>query len=126
MLSYYVSFVSKQGEVMVTVFLNLWVASFYSRDHSGIKEAKTRAEIISGIGGCIGLIVVGMFGCLSDRMKFSKSLSMIFTLRGVSFLMLMFSKDARDEIAFACLLFAYIFNISVNMIVGAFFFKSLP
>jgi MFS family permease len=55
-LSYYGSFVTRMGDVLTILFMNIWIASFYGKTEDDIKQANSKSQMISGIGGVLILI----------------------------------------------------------------------
>jgi hypothetical protein len=72
------------GDVIVTVFLVLYVQTYYQDMH----EAKVNAEMMTGIGNTLSLFFVGFIGRLSDIKSFKFSLVGVFMMRAVGLLAL--------------------------------------
>ena len=126
-LSYYGSLVARMGDVLFILFLNLWVSSFFhdSEISSNIDDAKRITQMISGIGGVLILVFSFAIGWASDKVSFPLSVTAIYGARAVFSILVYFSDDPHSVMAFCALLFGYVFNGFGNIIVGAFFYKSI-
>lgn len=111
-LSYYGSFVARMGDVVYIVFLNLWISSFYSdKDTSSdLDPAKAKAQMISGIGGVLMLLLSFFVGYASDKLSFDKSITFVYGIRALASMLVYFSPNSYSALAFTSLLVGYVFN----------------
>lgn len=80
-LSYYGSFVTRMGDILTILFLNLWVSSFYDSDD--LDNAKEKSQTISGIGGCVILLLCFFVGWGSDKIPMTATLIIYYSFQAL-------------------------------------------
>jgi MFS family permease len=71
---------TKMISILSTVFLNLFISSFYDSSNEGQQEAKRIAAIANGISMTIAIVACFVAGYLSDKIKPSTLLVCAFCL----------------------------------------------
>lgn len=104
------------GDVIVTVFLALYVQTYYEDVH----ESKVNAEMMTGIGNTLSLVFVGIIGRMSDLRSFKFSLVSVFFMRAVGLLMISaFELPPYYWGTYLLMILVCIANTSENIIVGS-------
>jgi len=80
-LSYYGSFVTRMGDILSILFMNIWIASFYGSTDDEIEDAKAKGQIISGIGGIAILFLSFLVGWSSDKLSFLTTITIYYGIR---------------------------------------------
>lgn len=99
-LSYYGSFVTRMGDILAILFMNLWIASFYGSSDDEIQEAKAKGQVISGIGGVIILILSFFVGWSSDKFSFTFTITFYYGIRALFYFLVVFAHDPSSPLAF--------------------------
>lgn len=61
----------KMGQIIATVFLNLWISSFHDRTDAGLAEAKALSSSLAGSSMGLAVIMSIVFGYLADKWRIS-------------------------------------------------------
>lgn len=122
-LSYYGSFVTRMGDILCVLFMNVWIASFYGSSEEQIDEADTSGQMISGIGGCLILILCFFVGWGTDKMKFVYTVTIYYGIRALFYFLILFARKPGTPEAFIFFLIVYACNGLLNIIMNAYFYK---
>lgn len=86
LLGYITSFLGRSNSIVLTLFLNLWVKSFYPSTDQGDSDANIQAEMLAGIAYTIILVFSIGYGLLIEKLnKFAVlSISYLFCIVGMN------------------------------------------
>ena len=124
-LSYYGSFITRMGDILTILFLNLWVSSFYGSSDDEIEKAQAKAQTITGIGGVVLLLVCFFVGWGTDKISMSFTLIFYYSIQALFYFLVIFAKNPTTVQAFLILMFMYTVNGCLNIIINCYFYKSI-
>ena len=86
LLGYITSFLGRSNSIVLTLFLNLWVKSFYPNTDNGDVQANIQAETLAGISYTIILLFSIFYGVLVEKWnKFAiLAISYVFCIIGMN------------------------------------------
>jgi len=122
-LSYYGSFITRMGDILSILFMNIWISSFFGSSDDEISKANSRGQMISGIGGVLILILSFFIGWGTDKMKFVYTISLFYGIRALFYFLILFAKDPSTVQAFLFFLIIYTSNGLLNIIINSYFYK---
>jgi hypothetical protein len=86
----------KMGQIIATVYLNLWLSTFFTRDDAGLAQAKTLSSSLAGSSMGLAVILSIMFGYLADKWRISCLLQIAFLVRMCGLFMFPYIADAGN------------------------------
>ena len=122
-LGYYGSFVTRMGDILSILFMNIWIASFFGSTSDEISKANAKGQMISGIGGVLILILSFFAGWGVDKMKHVYTIALYFGIRAIFYFLMIFGDNPSAPQAFLFLLIIYTSNGLVNIVINAYFYK---
>lgn len=107
-LSYYGSFVTRMGDVLTVLFMNVWITSFYGSTDEEIEKAKAKGQMISGIGGVVILLLSFFVGWSSDKLAFKYTISIYYGIRALFYILIIFADNPSTPQAFLFFMIIYV------------------
>lgn len=122
-LAYYGSFVTRMGDILTVLFMNIWIASFYGSSDEEIEDAKAKGQMISGIGGVALLFLSFLVGWSSDKLSFLTSVTVFYGIRCIFYFLIIFAGNPSTPQAFIFFFVVYTSNGVLNVLINSYFYK---
>ena len=122
-LSYYGSFITRMGDILSILFMNIWISSFYGNSVDEISKADSKGQMIGGIGGIMILLLSFFVGWSSDKLKFVHIITFSYGIRAIFYFLMIFAGTPSSIEATIFLLVIYTSNGLLNIVINAYFYK---
>lgn len=124
-ISYYGSFVTRMGDILTILFMNVWISSFYGNSDSEIESAKAKGQFISGVGGVAILVLSILVGWSSDKISFAYTITIYYGIRAIFYFLILFADNPSTPQAFIFFFVVYTMNGLLNVVINSYFYKSI-
>eukprot|EP00347_Sterkiella_histriomuscorum_P013627 403363997 len=119
------SILCRMLNVISTVYLNLWISSFYDRDSAGQLQAKALSSRLSGISMTLALIFTCIVGVVSDRVRASTVFIAVFGISTIGVILFIMIDSPHSWLTYLSVICFNIGNQTQNIAIITLLYKTI-